>query len=223
MTMGMYDIICGDQVKCFYQYFKCGNDMYISGGGLRYYGLGNKVPYRTSWYNYTKNFNIINVWDSYDFPDIDILTVIRDGKVKAVKPLVEATQYDWNGIQRCINSEGQWLRIKTQSDALNYAKAIKDYEKRKLDYIKKYMPNRKRVAKLSFGFCNLTEEEKPIRMAEIERLKCDAEKEQEDYLEFVDNLRDQLLSQYIKNVKPRKVDSKEMKNAIKNIKKHSKR
>ena len=82
--MGMYDMICGDQVKCFYRYFEFKDEIWTTSGDLRRFRIGDKVPYRTSWYNYTKNFNIINLWDTLledGCADVHMLIGVRSGKV----------------------------------------------------------------------------------------------------------------------------------------------
>ena len=89
--MGMYDTLNGEQVKCFPWYSF--DVMSLSpegsigghGGGLKYYGNGDKIPYRSLAYNYGKNFII------FDFnPDFDpnnatdwIAHVIEGGFLKA--------------------------------------------------------------------------------------------------------------------------------------------
>lgn len=88
--MGMYDTLNGEQVKCFPWYSfdvsSIDTEGVVSGhgGGLKYYGNGGKVPYRSLAYNYGKNFII------FDFnPDFDpnnatdwIAHVIKDGLLK---------------------------------------------------------------------------------------------------------------------------------------------
>ena len=89
--MGMYDTLNGEQVKCFPWYSfdvsSIDTEGVVSGhgGGLKYYGNGGKVPYRSLAYNYGKNFII------FDFnPDFDpnnatdwIAHVIEGGLLKA--------------------------------------------------------------------------------------------------------------------------------------------
>ena len=116
--MGMYDMICGDQVKCFYRYFEFKDEIWTTSGDLRRFRIGDKVPYRTSWYNYTKNFNIINLWDTLledGCADVHMLIGVRNGKVNFVKPLAQANETDWKNIQRCIDYRGEWLRIFSQA------------------------------------------------------------------------------------------------------------
>ena len=84
--MGMYDIFYSDdtdnnQLKIFYRPY-CYDDGYIhySGGDLKYYAIGDPVPWRTPWYNYTKNFTALNVDPlSEEF----LIYVFRDGKFAA--------------------------------------------------------------------------------------------------------------------------------------------
>ncbi len=119
--MGMYDTINGEQVKCFYwtHYYNPekreeGCHLTISGGNLYYFDNGDKVPYKNSAYNYTKNFVILDGhfrsnthrclscgYESYDKEEIcpecgkelkkcpAITHIIRDGKVKETIYLLE--------------------------------------------------------------------------------------------------------------------------------------
>lgn len=142
--MGMYDTICGDQVKCFYKQFEHGGELWTSGGSLNYYNIGDEVPYKTDYYDYTRNFNIINIWDELDTEDNNILTGIRDGKVIFSKKLTEGVESDWTNMQKCISYYGEELKISAQDEALGYVKAVREYERQKFDYIKNKMPYRKK-------------------------------------------------------------------------------
>ncbi|WP_097006734.1 hypothetical protein [Lacrimispora amygdalina] len=183
--MGMYDTICGDQVKCFYSYFEYQNEPYRSGGLLRYFNINDEVPYRTEDYNYTKNFNIINIHDIFDESmDESVLIGVRCGRVRFIKLLDQASDMDWINIQRCINYDGELLRIETNAEALKYVAALKKYMRQKSDYLENYMPCRKRINVLSHGLGNLLDEERIKRFAEIEKLDVERQKEWEAFLIF---------------------------------------
>ena len=77
--MGLFDELNGGQVKCFYVpwYSRCndrGGYISSSAGLCRYYSNGDEVPYKTWYYDYTKNFII---YDEYD----KVIHIIKDAKV----------------------------------------------------------------------------------------------------------------------------------------------
>lgn len=85
--MGMYDTINGEQIKMFIvpliylpdKYIETNNILSYSGGSLLNYDVGDEVPYKTFWYNYGKDFNIIDFASNY-YDDKVIIHKIRDGK-----------------------------------------------------------------------------------------------------------------------------------------------
>lgn len=224
--MGMYDTICGDQVKCFYKYFEVNGELWSTSGSLRFFNIGDKVPYRTGWYNYTPNFNIINIWDDSstgDLSDTNILTGIRNGRVKFVKPLVRADIEDWLNVQRCISYNGDWLRITSQTGALDYARAVKEYELKRTDYLMNNMPFRIKSNNLLFGIAVAENDEKVRRLAELEAMEDEKNKEFAEFDIFDKNLRTALIDPFEKGVKPNSVLMKEEKGAIRNIKRQKKK
>ena len=82
--MGMYDTINGEQVKCFPWVSLYKDEITYHGGELKYYGIGDEVPYKKPHYNYGKNFIILdlNRYPESDYCEYDyIIHVIVDGKV----------------------------------------------------------------------------------------------------------------------------------------------
>lgn len=195
--MGMYDTICGDQVKCFYKQFEHDGGLWTSGGSLNYYNIGDEVPYKTDYYDYTRNFNIINIWDESETEDNNILTGIRDGKVIFSKKLTEGVESDWTNMQKCISYYGEELKISAQDEALDYAKAVREYERQKFDYIKNKMPYRKKVSDILYGIALVDQTEKDRRNAEMNLLIEEKSKEMRLFMEFNHKLIKNLLSKYI--------------------------
>lgn len=127
--MGMYDNINGEQVKCFSWVTLCNGKISYHGGDLKYYGIGNKVPYRRPHYNYGKNFIIL---DLNRFPESDycpydyILHVIVDGKVKNTFEN-EIGDIDWSINNSAVGYTGELLNINNADDVLNYIKGQREY------------------------------------------------------------------------------------------------
>ncbi|WP_455649821.1 hypothetical protein [Enterocloster citroniae] len=194
--MGMYDTICGDQVKCFYKQFEYNGESWSSGGSLKCFDIGDEVPYKTDYYDYTKNFNIINIWNVFNLEDSNILTGIRNGRVVFSKTLEEGTESDWSDVEKCISSYGETLRIATQKQALGYAAAIKVYDQRKYEYIQSNMPCRKKIASLTYGIANISEGEKEKRREEIDSLMEKNKQEMKAFMEYNEKLMKDILSEY---------------------------
>lgn len=222
----MYDTICGDQVKCFYKYHDYKDELWRTGGSLRYFGIGDKVPYRTGWYNYTKNFNIINIWNSpfdAELSEPNILTGIRDGKVQFTKQLNLAEGNDWENIERCITSHGEWLRVNSQEEAIAYAKAIKEYNFKRTEYLMNNMPYKDKAMNLLYGIAVVDKEEKKRRFSELKAIEEKKKREFDEFNKYDECLRRELLDLFEKGVKPECVLKKEEKGIIRNIKKQKKK
>ena len=86
--------------------------------------------------------------------------------MKFVKPLVRADNEDWENVQRCISYNGDWLRIISQTGALDYARAVKEYELKRTDYLINSMPCRIKSNDLLFGIAVAENDEKARRLAE---------------------------------------------------------
>lgn len=224
--MGMYDTICGDQVKCFYKYYEYKDELWRTGGSLRYFGIGDKVPYRTGWYNYTKNFNIINIWDSpfdAELSDPNMLIGIRDGKVKFVKQLGLAEERDWDNIERCITYDGEWLRVNSQEEAMAYAKAIKEYDLKKTEYLMNNMPYKGKAMDFLHGIAVVDKEEKARRFSELEAMEEKKKQEFDEFARYDKCLMREFLDPFEKGVKPDRVLEKEEKGIVRNIKRQKKK
>lgn len=177
--MGMYDYIGHTQVKCFYKYFFY-HGLVTSGGSLEVYNIGDKVPYKTDWYNYTKNFNMImeDYDEENDYKEFYLLAGIRDGKLKFVKPINKTSMIDWIGIGRCIDDSGTWRNIHSKRDAIDYVEKLIIFNKTKLDYLKNNEPVWEKFSELITGISVVSEEERKQREKELERLSNDLEEEQ---------------------------------------------
>lgn len=131
--MGMYDIINGFQVKCFTVPIYYGRGVFgleefkdyglgFSGGSLRSYHVGDEVPYKTWWYDYTPDFNVI------DADGEETVYKIRNGKVINVKRGNLRVQ-DFEGINLCVGYHGTMLHIKEYEEFRRFFKNIKKFRK----------------------------------------------------------------------------------------------
>ena len=126
--MRMYDMINGEPVKCFPVYYMTGEVMNCSEGNLISYNTGDPVPYVTPYYNYGKNFLVIDIngspefYECYDF----LIHVITDGFVKkTLKNTFENINWDINS--SVVNYDGEILNVHSRKEALDYIDAQKKY------------------------------------------------------------------------------------------------
>lgn len=128
--MGMYDTINGEQVKCFTYVLSDKGEPWYSGGGLQYYGTGDKVPYKKPHYNYGKNFVILDLnrcpESDYYCPYDYILHVIVDGKVKDTFEN-KVGDIDWTINNTVVSYSGELLNIHSSDDVVNYIKSQRKY------------------------------------------------------------------------------------------------
>lgn len=122
--MGMYDYIGhdGDQVKCFYvPCISINKDVnppkvsfYTSGGTLN---SVNNAPYMTPYYNYGKDFAIVD--DSFANDTSDVLVhIVQDGLWKETCTLSETPEnYPWPPVT--INKYGRRYNVKSQQELMN--------------------------------------------------------------------------------------------------------
>ena len=122
--MGMYDYIGhdGDQVKCFYvPCISINKDVnpprvtfYTSGGRLN---SVNNAPYMTPYYNYGKDFAIVD--DSFANDTSDVLVhIVQDGLWKETCTLSEMPEnYPWPPVT--INKYGRRYNVKSQQELMN--------------------------------------------------------------------------------------------------------
>lgn len=126
--MGMYDMINGEAVKCFPTYYMMGEVMTRSGGNLIPYDTGSSVPCKSPYYNYGKNFLVIDISgspefdDSYDF----LIHVITDGLVK--ETLRDTFKnIDWANNNSVVSYDGEILNVYSEKDISDYIDARKKY------------------------------------------------------------------------------------------------
>lgn len=133
--MGMYDYIneSGDQVKCFYVPCLSIDDkatepkpvFYAVGGRLKCYDI---VPYQTMYYNYGKDFYIVE----YRWEEDAYIHVVREGKhVETVYLIDMFDDYDLPPV--AIDNYGVKLNINTVAELKAF---VEDYhEKKDLAYV----------------------------------------------------------------------------------------
>lgn len=125
--MGMYDMINGEAVKCFPIYYMMGEVMTRSGGNFLY-DTGSSVPYKSPYYNYGKNFLVIDISGSPEFDDgYDFLIhVITDGLVK--ETLRDTFKnIDWANNDSVVSYDGEILNVYSERDISDYIDARKKY------------------------------------------------------------------------------------------------
>ena len=187
--MGMYDSINGEQVKCFPWAHFYNDDIVYSGGNLDCYGEGEMVPYKNEFYNYGKNFIILDIdefpetgYNDYDF----IIHFIKDGKVVG-------TYYDdidkeilFDKLDSVVSYRGTLLNIRSKDDILNYINDLRLYRKNLLklrehldELFKKASKCRNEIAKAKEGskekesLKNKIEKIFDLMKEERERIKSD--------------------------------------------------
>lgn len=186
--MGMYDTINDEQVKVFSVPVGHGNDVWLSCGSLIYFGDGSEVPYKTWWYNYTKDFNIIDDMDHIFNPDEPIIIhKIRDGKVvSTITGWENVLHSDFDGINLCVSYYGDLLKIRSYKEAEQYLKNTKEYHTIREIKRAKAEGLWKEVSKATFGIANKSEEEKEAAMRllkEYDAVSVACEKQVKPYWE----------------------------------------
>lgn len=124
--MGLYDYLGEEQVKCFgvptvgitpegdsFKLF-----IHCMGGNLRYYPRGSAVPYKTSFYNYGKNFMVFDYRTfNYGEPICDDelrVHIIRNGRYfRTVRYDRVPSRYK---IGLVLDNYGEVINIKTHND-----------------------------------------------------------------------------------------------------------
>lgn len=181
--MGMYDTINGEQVKCFPWVSLYHGGISYHGGDLKYYGIGNEVPYRKPHYNYGKDFIILdlNRYPESDYCDYDyILHVIVDGKVQNTFEN-EIGEIDWSINNLVVGYTGELLNIHSSEDIENYIREQREYW-RKYEEINSHWDELfKEMIQYYHGIALLDKdsEEKKFRHAKIDEIHklMDEEKE----------------------------------------------
>lgn len=206
--MGMYDTINGEQVKCFpwVHYYRDNIIKTIvtySGGDLKYYRNKSKVPYKKFYYNYSKNFMILdaqeffyknyemtveNEEETYNY----ILHIIRNGKVKVT---YEGNKYSINeedfSLNTCvIDYYGEFLNIKNSNDIIEYMKGKQQYHIEYEKINKKWNELFKESMKYFSGIALLDpdSEEKKERLEKIKEIHKQMEEEKKRIKDDIDIL-----------------------------------
>lgn len=148
--MGMYDYLNGEQVKCFYRivhYKDNSNNSWQfshSGGQLRSYVDGSKLPLKTFHYNYPNNFLILDENSS-------ILHTIKNGKLFNTEPLRMVKSIDFNLFKNVYNYNGLELNINNINELKEYPKKVSERVDTINRLYKEFKPSSSRLIK-SFRF-----------------------------------------------------------------------
>lgn len=137
--MGMYDYLAGEQVKCFYiPVFNSNiNDLIIkditwhSGGLMRDYNIGDKLPLNTLYYKYPKDFIIFDI--NYD---PKFIFIVKDGKLNSKDTLDTFIYKDFTC--RVFDYRGIEYNIKRTKDFYILMKTNVELQKQKKQIANKY-------------------------------------------------------------------------------------
>lgn len=138
--MGMYDCLNGEQIKCFYNvvHYKDINDdkwmIYHSGGQLRSYSIGDDLPLKTFYYNYPKDFLIID-------EHCEILHTVMNGKLIKTEPLRFVESVDSDLLAHVYNYNGVELDISSLDKLKEYPKAHAQRIESINKFYKEYKPS----------------------------------------------------------------------------------
>lgn len=172
--MGMYDIINGEQVKCFSWTSLYNNEITYHGGDLKYYSTSDKVPYKKPHYNYGKNFIIldVNMYPEFSYCEYDyIIHVIVDGKVKDTFKN-KVGDIDWTINKTVVSYTGELLNIHSNEDIANYIIAQRQYWKDKESihaHWNELFTNSMQYFE-GIGLLDNNSEEKKVRLVKIEEI-----------------------------------------------------
>ena len=119
--MGMYDYLNDEQVKCFPKAIITLPDtlnnsyIYYSGGSLHYFKRNSKVTYCQYYYNYGKNFNIIDFFSEYN--EGIIIHIIRNGRNRGFLTLNNELKDIFK--YPCYDDRGNKLLFKNKEELLH--------------------------------------------------------------------------------------------------------
>lgn len=202
--MGMYDIINGEQVKCFGVpcYYDGSIEKGVSqmGGLLRGYKNGNKVPYKTYYYNYGLNFCIIDT-HPYEEEQIAIIHIIENGKVKKTILFEDLTNEDLEKAEKLISYYGEELNIKTKEEVLTMIDDAKYFREQQNILTKNsHKILFEDIHLLTKDIRNYKEESKEYKekKKELDSLYIKYEKLKNQEWSLVDDLREKRISIYYK-------------------------
>lgn len=182
----MFDMICGHQVKCFYDEF--------SNGGLRNFKVGDAVPTRTNKNKYPDDFNILLAAAESETGK-PVLIKIRNQKVFTAKNIKQTQMDDLNLL--CINKAGETIKIASVEDAEAYSEAVDYFYREKALYIKKHMPVMRECKQLEFGLMNVPEEEREQRYARLRELKKDRAAEMNAFKIFMKKISKRYFAKFL--------------------------
>ena len=182
----MFDMICGHQVKCFYDEF--------SSGGLRNFKVGDVVPTRTNKYKYPDDFNILLAAAESETSK-PVLIKIRNQKVFTAKNIKHTQIDDLNLL--CVNKMGETIKIASVEDAEAYSEAVDYFYREKAMYIKKHMSAMKECKQLEYGIMNVPEGEREQRCARLRELKKDRAAEMNTFQVFMKKISKRYFAKFL--------------------------
>ena len=125
--MGMFDVFGSEyQVKIFTTPFIMGDVVHFSYGSLHYYKEGEEVPYKTWWYNYGKNFLVLN---KIMYSESYSIHFIEDGKYIETFDN-EIPEISGRNIEKIVDKYGTEIKMEKTTECLReYVANLIAYEK----------------------------------------------------------------------------------------------
>lgn len=167
-----YDSINGEQIKCFPIAFHEDGEIVYNNGEYRNYETGEKVPFKRPYYNYGRNFIILDVndYNGTKFEDMFnyeyIIHVIEDGKVKATYRN-EIGEIQWDRNQSVLSYVGEFLNVKSSKDISDYIAERREYLKELEEISSKTTELFNKYMNCYTGYGLLPKEEKLTRKEKI--------------------------------------------------------
>ncbi len=166
----MYDYLGGDQVKCFYipivyvekGYLNAIGDTFAisaSGGCLRGYGRGSKVPVKTEFYTYGNDFMVFD-FRGFSYEDKILVHIIKDGRYKRSVDFKHIPSRYKIGL--VVDNYGSPLNIHSKEDFVKIYDDFKTYHQKYIDLSRESNEKMNEVIRLH--------REKKIDPKEVERI-----------------------------------------------------
>lgn len=129
--MGMYDVVNGEQAKCFpwVSYDSKKDEIWVHGGSLYSYEIGADVPYKSVNYNYGKNFVILvfNKYPDCTYCNYDYIIHVIDNGIVKDSFTNEIGDIDWENNDTVVGYSGELLSIKNSKNIEDYIASQRKY------------------------------------------------------------------------------------------------
>lgn len=124
----MFDSINGYVVECFPIAHCIEGMINYTHGEYRNYEVGSEVPFKRPYYNYGRNFVIVDISHiKSNAMHSFVIHVIENGRVKATYQN-EIGEIQWENVQSVVNYHGKFLNIRSSSELENFIKNFGEYK-----------------------------------------------------------------------------------------------